>query len=202
VREAEEIVLTADFADDADNYSRHNSPVLSAISEISAVINPVSAAFHPIRADSWPFVDNFRRRRRSNPASPPHVNSCSHSRTLDRRMLWYILIFVIFQWDEDNVAHISEHGISPEEAEYVARHAAPPFPRAGGDGKFMVWGRTEDGSYLQVGFVRLPDERVDIMRLGVQQIMDFQAGAKVLYVFHAMPMTADQKRQYRKLKGR
>jgi hypothetical protein len=32
--------------------------------------------------------------------------------------------------------------------------------------------------------------------------MEFQAGAKVLYVFHAMPMTADQKRQYRKLKGR
>ena len=66
----------------------------------------------------------------------------------------------------------------------------------------MVWGRTEDGSYLQVGFVYLPDKRVDISLLRAEQILDFQAGAEVLYVFHAMPMTADQKRQYRKLKGR
>jgi hypothetical protein len=48
----------------------------------------------------------------------------------------------------------------------------------------------------------LPDERVDITLLQTEQILDFQAGAEVLYVFHAMPMTADQKRQYRKLKGR
>ena len=109
---------------------------------------------------------------------------------------------MIFQWDEDNVGHIAEHGISPDEAEYVVEHATPPLPRAAGDGKFMVWGRTRDGSHLQVGFVYLQDERVDIHRLKAADILDFQANAKVLYVFHAMPMTADQKRQYRKLKGR
>jgi hypothetical protein len=109
---------------------------------------------------------------------------------------------VIFQWDEDNVGHIAEHGIGPDETEYVVEHASPPFPRAAGDGKFIVWGRTQDGSQLQVGFVYLPDERVEIPRLKVADILEFQENAKVLYVFHAMPMTAAQKRQYRKLKGR
>jgi uncharacterized DUF497 family protein len=108
---------------------------------------------------------------------------------------------VIFQWDEDNVGHIAEHGVTPDEAEYVVEHGTPPFPRAAGEGKFMVWGRTRDGSHLQVGFVCLQDERVDIMQLKSVEVLDFQAGARVLYVFHAMPMTADQKRQYRKLKG-
>ena len=51
-------------------------------------------------------------------------------------------------------------------------------------------------------FVSLPDERVDVTLLRPEQVIEFQAGAKVLYVFHAMPMTAGQKRQYRKLKGR
>lgn len=109
---------------------------------------------------------------------------------------------MIFQWDDDNVAHISEHGLGPDEAEYVVEHATPPFPRAVADGKFIVWGRTGDGSYLQVGFVYLPDERVDITRLEPAQILDFQSGVEVIYIFHAMPMTAGQKRQYRKLKGR
>ena len=105
-------------------------------------------------------------------------------------------------WDDDNVAHIAEHGVEPDEAEDVVEHATRPFPRAARNGKLMVWGQTRDGSYLQVGFIHLPDERVDIERLDAAQILDFQAGAKVIYVFHAMPMTADQKRQYRKLKGR
>jgi hypothetical protein len=105
-------------------------------------------------------------------------------------------------WDDDNVEHIGEHGIMPEEAEYVVEHARSPFPRAAGDGKFIVWGRTDDGTYLQVGFVYLPDERVDVESLEPSEVLDFQAGSKVVYVFHAMPMTADQKRQYRRLKGR
>lgn len=109
---------------------------------------------------------------------------------------------MIFQWDEDNVGHIAEHAVTPDQAEYVVEDATPPFPRAAGDGKFMVWGRSRDGSHLQVGFVYLQDERVDVTRLSPLEVLDFQAGAKVLYVFHAMPMTANQKRQYRKLKGR
>jgi hypothetical protein len=109
---------------------------------------------------------------------------------------------VIFIWNDDNVDHIAKHGVTPDEAEYVVDHAKPPFPRAAGDGKFIVWGRAAYGSYLQVGFVFLPDERVDVGLLDPFQLLDFQAGAEVVYVFHAMPLTDDQKRQYRKLKGR
>jgi len=109
---------------------------------------------------------------------------------------------VIFQWDDDNVAHIAEHGVGPDEAEHVVEHAMSPFPRTAGDGKFIVWGETPDGWHLQVGFVYLPDDRVDITLLQPGQIMDFQMGARVLYVFHAMPMTEKQKRQFRKQKGR
>ena len=105
-------------------------------------------------------------------------------------------------WDDDNVEHIAEHGITTEDAEYVVEHARPPFPRAAGGGKFFVWGRAGDGSFLQVGFVYLPDERVDMALLEASQVLDFQAGAKVIYVFHAMPLTSAQKQQYRKMKGR
>ncbi len=45
---------------------------------------------------------------------------------------------MIFQWDDDNVGHIAEHGIHPAEAEYVVEHAKPPFPRTAADGKFIV----------------------------------------------------------------
>lgn len=109
---------------------------------------------------------------------------------------------MIFQWDADNVGHIAEHGVVPDDAEYVVEHASPPFPRSSGEGKFIVWGKTGDGSYLQVGFVYLPDERIDVAVLRAEEILDFEAGAKVLYVFRAMPMTMDQKRRYRKVKGR
>jgi Flp pilus assembly protein CpaB len=48
----------------------------------------------------------------------------------------------------------------------------------------------------------LPDDRVDIASFNPEQVLDFQDGVPVIYVFHAMPMTEDQKRRYRKLKGR
>jgi hypothetical protein len=48
----------------------------------------------------------------------------------------------------------------------------------------------------------LADERVDIADLDAEQIVAFEGGEKVILVIHAMDMTADMKRQYRKLKGR
>src|SRR6476646_8721868 len=47
----------------------------------------------------------------------------------------------IFCWNDWNVGHIAEHGVSPDEAEVVVRGARPPFPRDRGDGKFLVWGQ-------------------------------------------------------------
>jgi hypothetical protein len=36
---------------------------------------------------------------------------------------------MLVSWDEWNVEHIDEHGMSPAEAEHVVKHAEPPFPR-------------------------------------------------------------------------
>ena len=43
---------------------------------------------------------------------------------------WYILITVIFSWDDWKRDHLAEHGIAPWEAEHVVEHAQPPFPRS------------------------------------------------------------------------
>jgi hypothetical protein len=83
-----------------------------------------------------------------------------------------------FRWIEWNIGHIAEHGISPEDAEYVVNHAKPPFPRRTDAEQFLVWGQVPDGSYLQVVF-----------------ILDDDGTA---FVIHAMPMTENQKRQLRR----
>jgi uncharacterized DUF497 family protein len=109
---------------------------------------------------------------------------------------------VIFAWNERNTQHIGKHGVEPGEAEYVVRHAKPPFPRRMGEEKLLVWGRGADGAYLQVVFVYLPDERVKLSEFSAAEVAAFEAGERVILVIHAMEMTNDMKRQYRKLRGR
>ncbi len=48
-----------------------------------------------------------------------------------------------FAWYDWNLAHIAKHGVDPEEAEYVVRHASSPWPEEKGDEKLLVWGVTE-----------------------------------------------------------
>jgi uncharacterized DUF497 family protein len=55
---------------------------------------------------------------------------------------------MLFAWDEQNVDHISKHGVRPEEAEFVADNAEPPWPEQKGDDKLLVWGATESGRLL------------------------------------------------------
>jgi uncharacterized DUF497 family protein len=83
-----------------------------------------------------------------------------------------------FRWNADNIEHIGDHGVSREEAEYVVRNARPPFPRAIGNGKFLVWGQTADGTYLQVIFI--------------------YSTPGVVYVIHARPMSDVEKRRLRR----
>jgi uncharacterized DUF497 family protein len=66
-----------------------------------------------------------------------------------------------FAWDEWNVRHIDEHAIAPAEAEHVVRNARPPFPREIGEDKYLVWGQTAGGCYLQVIFVYRSDDEVE-----------------------------------------
>jgi hypothetical protein len=59
-----------------------------------------------------------------------------------------------FDWDEHNVAHIAQHGVSPDEVEYVATHQHLRFPATTkGEGRrWKLLGKTLDGRYLVVVF--------------------------------------------------
>ena len=83
-----------------------------------------------------------------------------------------------FRWNSWNIEHIAEHGVTPDEAEYVVRHARPPFPREVGNGKVLARGQTFTGTYLQVIFILDPEETI--------------------YVIHARPMKDIEKRQFRR----
>jgi hypothetical protein len=87
---------------------------------------------------------------------------------------------MLFRWNGWNVDHIREHGINPEEAEYVVRHAAHPYPRRLGDGKYIVRGQTAAGKYVQVIYIFDPEE--------------------VRYVIHSRPLTDQDKRRHRREK--
>lgn len=82
-----------------------------------------------------------------------------------------------FRWNEWNEGHIGEHGVLPEEAEFVVDSAAPPYPETVGQDKWLVRGQGPDGRYLQVIFV-LEDD--------------------CYYVIHARGLTAREKRQLRR----
>ena len=56
----------------------------------------------------------------------------------------------LIDWDEDNIAHVAEHGLTPEEVESVLRN-----PRAEGDvsrssGEELVQGCTFTGRWIVV----------------------------------------------------
>jgi hypothetical protein len=45
-----------------------------------------------------------------------------------------------FRWNDWNVEHIAEHGVSPEEAESVVRAARRLYPRKIHEDKWLAWG--------------------------------------------------------------
>ena len=83
-----------------------------------------------------------------------------------------------FRWNDWNVDHIAEHGVTPEEAEIVVLRSRSDEVQFAGDGKYLVWGRGRGGRFLQVIFVRDEDE--------------------VCYVIHARPLTTKEKRRFRR----
>jgi hypothetical protein len=82
-----------------------------------------------------------------------------------------------FIWQSNNVEHIADHSVAPEEAEYVVLHARPPYPEYIGDAKYRVRGQTREGRYLQVVYV---------------------FGVDAADVVHAMELPERDKRQYRR----
>jgi hypothetical protein len=83
-----------------------------------------------------------------------------------------------FRWNEWNVDHIGEHGVKPEQAEYVVRRARAPFPQELDRRKFLVMGQDENGLYLRVVYA------VD------------EDGTS--FVIHAMPLSDHDKKRYRR----
>jgi uncharacterized DUF497 family protein len=63
----------------------------------------------------------------------------------------------VFEWDDENIAHIAEHAVSTDEAEEVfadARRRGVPAYNALGERRWAVVGSTSDGRLLFVVYTR------------------------------------------------
>ena len=109
-------------------------------------------------------------------SAPRHKKTAQIS--LPNANLVAILLGVKFRWNDWNIGHIADHGISQSEAEFVVDNAKRPFPEMVGDGKRLVVGKTPKGTYIQVIYV-----------------LDEDGTA---FVIHARPLTDSEKRRYRK----
>jgi hypothetical protein len=109
----------------------------------------------------------------------------------------------VFAWDSWSKEHVKKHGSSARDAKYVVNHAREPFPREIGDDKYLVWGQTAAGGYLQVVFAfKLPEDLSfqDLDLLDWATVIDYP-GTVSIYICHAMPMIEKQIRQLRKIRS-
>lgn len=109
----------------------------------------------------------------------------------------------VFAWDDWNKAHVAKHGSNARDAEFVIEHAEDPFPRELGGGKYLVWGRTPSGGFLQVVFAFKVAEKLSFTDLDILDwgtLIDYPRTVSI-YICHAMPMTARQLRQYRRIRS-
>ena len=64
-----------------------------------------------------------------------------------------------FIWNDEVVAHLAEHGISPDDFEYVVLH---PLSKglSRSSGLPVIWGHTRDGRYIMAVY-----EQIDRMTI-------------------------------------
>jgi hypothetical protein len=106
-----------------------------------------------------------------------------------------------YSWNAANIGHIAQHGVVPDEAEAVANHPGRGHPRKIGDEKWLAWGRTPDGRYLQVIYILPADDEIDGDSLSLPDLIDYSLGeAEVRYVIHAMDLPDSGRRAYRRKK--
>jgi uncharacterized DUF497 family protein len=105
---------------------------------------------------------------------------------------------VLFAWDDWNIEHLSLHAVSPRDAEFVVENAEAPYPQQKGDDKLLVWGPTQDGRLLQVIFALKTADEVSFDSLTIDQWAELNPGALIIYVVHAMDLTDQMKRIYRR----
>ncbi len=51
-----------------------------------------------------------------------------------------------FEWNEKNIGHIAEHGVTPEEVEEACNNR--PFILKGRGGLYLVYSQTDSGRFL------------------------------------------------------
>jgi hypothetical protein len=111
---------------------------------------------------------------------------------------------LVFAWDDWNKEHVTKHGSNAGDAKFVIEHAKEPFPREIGDGKYLVWGQTASGSYLEVIFAFKAPENLNFRDLDLMDwsaILDYP-GTVAIYICHAMLMTPKQLRKYRRIRNK
>lgn len=81
-----------------------------------------------------------------------------------------------FNWDKENEVHISEHNVTPEEAEEAIIETS--LILKGKDGRYLGYGKTSNGRHLFVVFILKPK--------GIARIITARA------------MTAKERRFYQK----
>ena len=101
----------------------------------------------------------------------------------------------VFLWNARNLEHIARHGVSPEEASDVVERAARPDPERVSDRKWLVRGRTTAGRSLQVIFLVLEPQEVDVSELTVEEMVALEEGELPVYVIHARDLTTREKRR-------
>jgi hypothetical protein len=57
------------------------------------------------------------------------------------------------RWNEWNLEHTAEHGVTRDEVEAVIHGARHPYPEYRGDGKWLVLVRGSGGRFIQVIYV-------------------------------------------------
>lgn len=90
------------------------------------------------------------------------------------------MILRAFEWDENNENHISQHGVFPFEVEEVIV-LSKPFYQRGREGKYVVYGSTQEGRHLLIVFVVKEINRIRVIT--------------------ARDMTDKEKQYYRKHRG-
>lgn len=83
-----------------------------------------------------------------------------------------------FRWNEWNIEHVQQHGVAPEEAEWVVERAKPPYPERREDDKWLVMGQATGGRFLQVIYIEDPEGSI--------------------FIIHARPLNEREKQRYRR----
>jgi hypothetical protein len=88
--------------------------------------------------------------------------------------------------------------VAREEAEYVVRHARPPYPQKKGEGKYEVWGATQKQRLLQVVYSLRSLDEVDFHDLPADIMMLLSPDEDLYHIIHARDLTENEKRQLRR----